>query len=360
MKLGGESLRRALLAWYRRKRRDLPWRQTRDAYRIWISEVMLQQTTVKAVVPYYRTFLRRYPTAERLASATEDEVIALWSGLGYYRRARNLHRGAQHLVRHHGGRFPTGLPAALEIPGVGRYTAAAVLSMAYGVALPVVDGNVRRVFARLFTLRGEGWQGDRAFYALAAEWLHSRSPGDWNQALMELGATICTPRVPLCARCPIRRHCRARLRGVIEQFPEPRPRRRPVKVVVTAAVIERRGRLLLTRRQEGGLLARLWELPQTALDGQAASDPAAEIKELHGLRVALGASLGQVRHAITYRRLRIEVRSTRLLSTPPQDPLRFRWVRRGELAALPISSMTRKIVASLAAAGGRTPKRRLP
>ena len=275
---------------------------------------------------------------DRLAAASEDDVLALWSGLGYYRRARNLHAGARHVVQH-GGRFPPSLEAALQVPGVGRYTAAAVLSIAYDLALPVVDGNVRRVFSRLFALRGARWRSDRSFYALAEEWLDPRSPADWNQALMELGATVCTPQNPDCSHCPLRGHCQARAQGAVERFPEKRPQRRPVTVAVAAAVIERNGRVLLVRRREGRLLGRMWEVPQTSLDGQAAPDLAHELAERHGFRVALGASLGQVRHAITYRRIRIEAVSA-LLSAPPQDPARFRWVHGG--SRFP-SSMTRKI-----------------
>ncbi len=353
-------MKRALLAWYRRNRRDLPWRRTRDAYRVWVSEVMLQQTVVKAVVPYYLAFLQRFPTVDRLAAASEDDVLALWSGLGYYRRARNLHAGAQHVVRH-GGHFPRSLEAALRVPGVGRYTAAAVLSIAYDMALPVVDGNVRRVFSRLFALRGARWHSDRSFYALAEEWLDPGSPGDWNQALMELGATVCTPQKPNCSRCPLRGHCQARARAEVERFPENRPQRRPVKVALAAAVIERNGRVLLVRRRPGKLLGRMWEVPQTSLDGQAAPDLARELAERHGLRVALGTALGQVRHAITHRRIRIDTVSARLLSEPPRDPAHFRWARRSELETLPISSMTRKILASAGAARAeaRAAKRRL-
>jgi len=354
-------LKRALLAWYRRTRRDLPWRRTKNAYRVWVSEVMLQQTTVKAVVPYYRAFLRRFPTVARLAAAPEDEVLALWSGLGYYRRARHLRAGARHLVQR-GGRFPRTLEAALQVPGVGPYTAAAVLSIAYDLALPVVDGNVRRVFSRLFALRGARWRGDRAFDAMAEEWLDRRSPGDWNQALMELGATVCTPQNPDCAHCPVRARCEARAQGAVERFPEKRPRRKPVEVAVAAAVIERQGRVLLVRRREGRLLGRLWEVPQTSLDGGAAPQLAGELEARHGLRVALGAPFGQSRHAITHRRVRIEAVSARLLAEPPPDSARFRWVRWSELEALPISSMTRKILSSAGAAPaqGRPARRRLP
>jgi A/G-specific adenine glycosylase len=202
-------LQRRLLAWYRRHRRDLPWRRTRDPYRVWVSEVMLQQTTVKAVVPYYESFLRRFPDSGALADAREDDVVAAWSGLGYYHRARNLQRGARHVRDQHAGRFPKTLEAALAVPGVGLYTASAVLSIAYGLPLPVVDGNVRRVLARVEALRGPKWRKDGPYYNRAQEWLDAREPGDWNQALMELGATVCAPRRPACPVCPLREDCRA-------------------------------------------------------------------------------------------------------------------------------------------------------
>ena len=231
-------LRRPLLDWYRRHRRDLPWRRTRDPYRIWVSEVMLQQTTVKTATPYYDAFLADFPDLASLARAAEEDVLALWSGLGYYHRARNLRRGARHVLERHAGRFPRTLEAALAVPGVGLYTASAVLSIAYGVPLPVVDGNVRRVLARLFALRGPEWRADAAFYNKADELLDRQAPGDWNQALMELGATVCAPRRPACPACPVRAHCEARALGIAEELPEGRARRAPVAVTVAAALVE--------------------------------------------------------------------------------------------------------------------------
>ena len=221
------ALRRSLLAWYRRHQRALPWRASRDPYRIWVSEVMLQQTTVAAVQPYYEAFLARFPDVRALATARVEDLLALWSGLGYYRRARHLHAAARAIVERHAGRFPRELAQALALPGVGPYTARAVLSIAYGVAEPVVDGNVRRVLARLLLLRGRAWRDERAFHAPAAELLAKRSPGDWNQAVMELGATVCTPRAPACPACPWRRSCAARAQGLQEQLPERKPRSAP-------------------------------------------------------------------------------------------------------------------------------------
>jgi A/G-specific adenine glycosylase len=251
------------------------------------------------VLAYYEAFLERFPSVEALAAAGEEEVLAAWSGLGYYHRARNLRRGAQHLARHHGGRFPRSLEAALAVPGVGLYTASAVLSIAFGAPLPVVDGNVRRVLARLFALRGPRWRRDGPFYLKAEELLDREQPGDWNQALMELGATICTPRSPGCPACPLRRECEALAQGLVDRLPEGRARRATQEVRVAAAILEREGRLLLVRRADGRLLGRMWEIPQTSLESRGYADLVEELRRRHGLEVAPGGLLARARHAIT-------------------------------------------------------------
>ena len=239
-------------------------------------------------------------------------MLAAWSGLGYYHRARNLHRGAQHVAERHGGRFPRTLEAALAVPGVGLYTASAVLSIAHGQPLPVVDGNVRRVLARLLALRGPEYRRDGPYYNRAEELLDRERPGDWNQALMELGATVCTPRKPGCDACPLRAHCRARALGLVDELPEGRARRAPVDVKVAAALVERDGRVLLVRRPEGRLLGGMWEVPQTSLESQGLPDLAAELEERHGLRVVPGALAVRARHAITFRRITLEGYRARL------------------------------------------------
>jgi A/G-specific adenine glycosylase len=342
-------LRRALLGWYDRSRRDLPWRRTRDPYRVWLAEVMLQQTTVKTATPYYEAFLKRFPTLQALAEEPEEEVLAAWSGLGYYHRARNLHRAAQHVAERHGGRFPRTLEAALSVPGVGLYTASAVLSIAYGQPLPVVDGNVRRVLARLLALRGPEYRKDGPYYNRAEELLDRERPGDWNQALMELGATVCTHRRPGCDACPLRSPCRARALGLVEELPEGRARRAPVDVKVAAALVERDGRVLLVRRPEGRLLGRMWEVPQTSLESRGLPDLARELEERHGLRVVPGALAVRARHAITFRRITLEGYRARLRPPVPSDPERFLWARPEEVKALPVSSSTRKLLRGLAA-----------
>ena len=341
------GLRKALLAWYRRHRRDLPWRRSRDPYRIWLSEVMLQQTTVKTATPYYEAFLERFPTLQALAAADEEAVLASWSGLGYYHRARNLLRAARHVVERHDGRFPGTLEAALAVPGVGLYTASAVLSIAHGAALPVVDGNVRRVLSRIFALRGEKWVKDAAFYNLADQLLDRDAPGDWNQALMELGATVCTPRNPACPACPARKSCLGLARGIVDELPEGRSRQAPVDVTVAAALVEKGGRLLLVRRAEGRLLGRMWEVPQTSLESRGLRDLVSELRERYGLEVEPGPLRVRARHAITFRRIRVEGYSARLRRTPPDDQERYRWTTLQEVKALPVSSMTRKLMTGL-------------
>ena len=344
------SLRRLLLGWYRRNRRALPWRKSKDPYRIWVSEVMLQQTTVKAVVPHYEAFLERYPTLASLAGASEDAVLGLWSGLGYYHRARNLLRGARHVVAHHAGRFPKSLEAALAVPGVGLYTGSAILSIAYGVPLPVVDGNVRRVLARLEALSGAGWKSDGPYYNRAEILLDREHPGDWNQALMELGASLCTPKKPACPACPVRSHCQALARGLVDRLPEARRKRAPVDVTVATAVIERNGRILLVRRPSGRLLGRMWEIPQTSLESRGYPDLVSELKERHGLDVAPGGLVARTRHAITFRRIRVESYEARLRSRVPADADRYFWAEPQELETLATSSLTRKVLRAVASA----------
>ena len=325
----------------------MPWRRTKDPYRIWVSEVMLQQTTVKTAMPYYEAFVERFPDAAKLAAANEEEVLALWSGLGYYHRARNLHRGARHVVEKHRGRFPKTLEAALAVPGVGLYTASAILSIAYGVALPVVDGNVRRVLARLLALHGPEWRSEAPYYNRAEEMLDRDAPGDWNQALMELGATVCTPRKPACPACPVRAGCKARARGIQEDLPEAKAKREPQAVTVAAALVERKGRVLLVRREAGRLMGRMWEVPQTSLESRGLADLRREVKERHGLGLVPGALVVEARHSITYRRIRVEGYRARLEGELPPDIERFRWAGPDEIPSIPMSSLTRKLLRGL-------------
>ncbi len=315
-------MRAALLRWYRRVRRDLPWRRRVSPYRTWVSEIMLQQTTVAAVTPKYEAFLRRFPDARALAAAPEDEVLQAWAGLGYYSRARNLHRAAKLVAAR--GEFPSDFEEVLALPGVGRYTAGAILSIAFGVPRAVVDGNVIRVFSRLFGLRGR--PKDPAFVAKVwerAEALVPKdAPGDWNQALMELGATVCSPESPSCGACPVARFCAAFRDGLQDRLPLPDARRAPVPVRWTCLWVERGGKVLLWKRSPGErLLKGLWGLPE------AGRVPAAP-----------GRRLGSVTHSITHHALSLTLREGALAPGAPLPP-EADWVPRARLRERLVSSL---------------------
>jgi len=235
----------------------------------------------------------------------------------------------------------------MAVPGVGLYTASAVLSIAHGLPLPVVDGNVRRVLARLLVLTGPEWRSDGPYYNRAQTLLDPEAPGDWNQAVMELGATVCTPRNPACPACPLRAYCGAHKQGIAASLPEGRARRAPVDVTVAAAVVEREGRYLLVRRAEGRLMGRMWEIPQTSLESRGLADLAKELRTRHGLEVSPGPLLTRARHTITYRRIRVEAYRARLRREPPADADRFRWATASEIGALAVSSMTQKVLREL-------------
>ena len=253
----------SLLDWYLDVRRDLPWRRSPDPYRVWLSEVMLQQTRVETVIPYFERFLERFPTVLDLAAATEDDVLSLWSGLGYYRRARSLREGARALLDRHGGEFPRTLEEALALPGVGPYTAAAILSIAYGLPHPVVDGNVERVVTRLLRWDANPRQASmkRKIRQLLESLIPQGRASDFNQAMMELGATVCVPAAPRCLECPVARACEARRHGDAESYPVLPPRRKTIDVRLEAGVIRNGDRYLLERSSGMSYLEGLWLFP---------------------------------------------------------------------------------------------------
>ena len=341
-----DGLRRALLPWYRRHARALPWREGRDAYRVWVSEIMLQQTQVATVQGYYERFLSRFPTVHALARAPLDRVLAAWSGLGYYRRARHLHEAAGIVVREHAGRVPSEPGTFAALPGVGRYTVGAVLSIGFGEPLPVLDGNVARVFSRLaarpWSIRRPA--DARALWALAEQLLDRRSPGDWNQALMELGATVCTPRAPRCGACPVRHACRAAAAGRQEDFPPPAPRRAGVRLRRAVALVERGGRVLLVKRS-GALLDGLWEPPGVELVGrEPARRSLTRALARLGVRGALHATATRIRHTITHRTIEALVWRCEPRPPLPRAGGRLRWVTRGE-HELALSALARRVLA---------------
>ncbi|MCX8035826.1 MAG: A/G-specific adenine glycosylase [Candidatus Sumerlaeia bacterium] len=314
-------LQRALLAWFRRHARDLPWRRTCDPYRVWLSEIMLQQTRVDTVIPYYRRFLKAFPTVRALAAAPFECVLKLWEGLGYYSRARNLHRAAQMIAGERNGVFPQSAAEWQHLPGVGRYTAAAVASIAFGECAAVLDGNVRRVLIRLFALdRPRATARQTALLWAIAETLvpHKRA-GDFNQAIMELGARVCTPRNPRCDVCPVRGHCEARKLGRQTQLPVRQARKALPHYDIVAAAIRRRGRYLLGRRRPDEMLGGLWEFPGGKVERGETHEQALrrEIREELGIEVAVGRHVASVRHAYSHFAITLHVYQCTLVGGRP-------------------------------------------
>ncbi|MBI3551659.1 MAG: A/G-specific adenine glycosylase [Elusimicrobia bacterium] len=322
-------MKKALLDWYRRRRRDLPWRRRVSPYRTWVSEIMLQQTTVAAVVPKYERFLERFPDLKALAAASEDEVLRAWSGLGYYSRARNLLRAAQKIVSEHGGEFPSDFDSILGLPGIGRYTAGAILSIAFGKAYPVLDGNVMRVFARYFGIRKDLKKAEtkKQLWASAEKLVDRGQPGDWNQALMELGATVCLPESPDCGACPVSRDCAAFRKNWQDELPVSPKRRDFIELKWTCLWIEDAGKVLLWKRSaQERFLKGHWGLP-----------------EPRHLRVKPGRLLRKERHTITHHKIAIEVRAAQSPKTFPKEAV---WVPKDRISERLVSSLWLKCLGS--------------
>jgi A/G-specific adenine glycosylase len=352
--------REALLSWYDANRRDLPWRRTRDPYEIWISEAMLQQTRVETVIPYYHRFLERFPDVGALASAELEEVYRLWAGLGYYSRARNLSKAAQDVMARFDGQLPDDAESLRTLPGIGRYTAGAVASIAFDRPEPVVDGNVERVLARRLGLRSPVKAPDTAkrIWEEAARLSQGARPGDLNQALMELGATVCTPRAPRCERCPWAKGCAAHHDGDAEQIPVKLSRSEPRAVRAAAALVLRDGKALIVLRPAGGLLGGLWELPGSEISrgDRPAEVLAARVRERTGLEIREVVAAGAVSHEFTHRRLRLhlfrcEAQTGRVRLA---GYARHRWMSTRGLAALATSTLTRKALSALLPSGSAT------
>ncbi|HEX4001113.1 MAG TPA: A/G-specific adenine glycosylase [Candidatus Acidoferrales bacterium] len=353
-----KSFQRNLLEWFRAHNRELPWRANRDPYRVWIAEIMLQQTRIAAVTPYYERFLAKFPTVEALARADQDDVLKLWSGLGYYSRARNLHRAAQEIVARHDREFPREFEAALALPGIGGYTAAAVLSIAFDAPLAVLDGNVARVLARLGAVRGDlreprRWRGlsATAQAQLAPKLPAHAVPGDWNQALMELGETVCTPQIPRCPACPVARWCLARARGLTREIPEPRKKRGPVRVRIAAMILrDPQGRTLLVQdpgAHDDVLFSRMWQFPAVEVTRHAQEELAAHVAktlEIDASSIELQA-LPAARHGVTFRNVTLLPFLVRVARLPKRP--RTRVLPLDRLGQLPVSSATHKIAAAL-------------
>jgi A/G-specific adenine glycosylase len=346
---------RPLRAWYRRHRRDLPWRRTSDPYAIWVSEIMLQQTQVATVIGYFERFLAAFPDIAALAAADEREVLGLWEGLGYYRRARQMHAAARLLVDDHDAVFPRELEQVQQLPGIGRYTAGAIVSIAFDKPAPILEANTVRLFSRLIGFRGDpaSVAGQKQLWRTAENVLPARGCGEINQALMELGSLVCTPRDPDCGRCPLAKVCVARRENAQREMPRPRVKPRIEEVREAAVVLWRGPHVLLRQRPHGERWAGLWDFlrfplaasKQPALDRELA----ASIREQSGLRSRFHEHMATLKHGVT--RFRITLDCYHARCQPGRGKLAagtWRWVKPDELAAFPLSVTGRKVARMIA------------
>jgi A/G-specific adenine glycosylase len=344
------TLARDLLGWYDAHRRDLPWRHTSDPYAVWVSEVMLQQTQVATVRGYYERWMERFPTVGALAEAREDDVLHAWEGLGYYSRARNLQKGARAVVADHGGRVPGTVDALRSLPGVGPYSAGAIASIAHGERAAIVDGNVVRVLCRVFGLRGDPTRAPlkAELWRLAEAAVPERRPGDFNQAMMELGATVCTPRGARCSECPLTRTCIAREAKIVEMLPQLPKRRDTIAVPRAAAIVFRDERVLVVQvPDDAPRWAGMWQFPNTDVLASEAASEAAEraVQEAAGLAVSVREPALVVRHSVTHYRITLDVFRTVSRRGAPR-PLRcraFAWKLPSELDGLAMPTAHRRI-----------------
>ena len=340
---------RRLLEWYDRHARRLPWRDEPTPYRVWVSEIMLQQTQVKTVLPYFERWMQRFPTLEALATATEQDVLQAWEGLGYYARARHLHQAARQVQAQYGGELPANRQQLEALPGVGRYTAGAIASIAFGQDEAALDGNIRRVLARVFnvSLPARSPEGEKTLWALARDTLPPGRSGDYNQALMDLGSSICTPHAPACLICPLTGLCEARELGLQEARPVLEAKPAVPRYTVTAAVIQRDGQVLIARRPENGLLGGLWEFPGGKVEpGETLPDCLRrEIREELGVEVQVGDAFGVYRHGYTHFKVTLHAFCCRLDGGEPKalQASELRWTAPGDLKNFPMGKIDRQI-----------------
>ncbi|QPC84433.1 A/G-specific adenine glycosylase [Phototrophicus methaneseepsis] len=354
-----DSLAQALLTWYDQNAATLPWRSSRDPYRIWLSEIMLQQTQIDTVIPYYTRFLAAYPTVEALAAAPQDDVLKLWEGLGYYSRARNLHKAAQQVVATHHGQFPKTADELRTLPGIGPYTAGAIASIAYDEATPVLDGNVIRVLTRIHAISEDVTQTatKNHLWGLAAEHVPQQRPGDYNQALMELGQTICTPRTPQCQSCPVNTLCEAYATGTQNQYPQKKKRAPTPHYDVAAGIIYNNdGHMLIAQRPNDGLLGGLWEFPGGKQEvGETLPETLKrELREELAIEVTVGNLFTKVKHGFTHFKITLhayecQYQGPMLPHTEPQliEAQAIAWVTQGELARYSFGKADRMVIEAL-------------
>lgn len=344
--------RESLLNWYAKAGRDLPWRKGCDPYAIWVSEIMLQQTQVKTVIPYYLRWLAQFPTIEQLADADLQQVLKAWEGLGYYTRARNLHRAAQEIVQHYGGVFPTKLEDVLALPGIGRTTAGGIVSAAFNQPVAILDGNVKRVLARLVALPVPPAKATKQLWQLSETLLDRAHPRDFNQALMDLGATICTPKHPNCHSCPWLPYCQAYNLGMQSQLPmRETSSPLPHKTIGVAVIWNDQGQILIDRRRPEGLLGGLWEFPGGKIEpGETVEECIKrEIQEELGIDIAVGDRLISIDHAYSHFRVTLIVHHCRHLAGVPQpiESDEIRWVTLDEIDQFPFPKANTQIITAL-------------
>lgn len=346
------ELRRSLLQWYRQQGRDLPWRKTQDPYKIWVSEIMLQQTQVKTVIPYYQRWIEQFPTVASLAQADQQTVLKAWQGLGYYARARNLHQAAQVVINQRGGIFPQTLEEAIALPGIGRTTAGGILSAAFNQPAAILDGNVKRVLARLIALSKPPNRAQAKLWNLSEQLLDVHHARDFNQALMDLGATVCIPKNPQCEECPWASHCRAYAINLQYQIPMTESRSAlPHKQIGVAVIWNDDGKILIDRRKQEGLLGGLWEFPGGKIEPNESVEDCIrrEIKEELDIEVTVGDRLITIEHTYSHFRVTLNVHHCQHISGKPQ-PLEcdeICWVTMDEIHAYPFPKANEKIIAAL-------------
>jgi A/G-specific adenine glycosylase len=344
-----ETFSRLLLEWYRRSHRQMPWRGHPDPYAVWISEAMLQQTRVETVIPYFQRWMTLFPSINSLAAASEQEVLNAWEGLGYYSRVRNLRKAAIEICEKYSGSLPQTVEELVTLPGIGEYTAAAIASIAFGQNEAVLDGNVKRVLARVFNLQApaNSAAGEKVFWQLARDLVPAVSAGDYNQAVMDLGAVVCTPRAPNCPECPLADLCEAKKSGLQAALPV-RLEKPPIPhYLVCAAVITKGDTLLIARRPSKGLLGGMWEFPGGKVEPGETHHHALqrEIDEELGCKVAVGVMIGIYKHAYTHFRVTLHAYRCDIISGEPKalDASEIRWVTPAELKRFPMGKIDRMI-----------------
>ena len=343
-----------ILAWYNQNARELPWRGLSDPYSIWVSEIMLQQTRVETVIPYFQRWMQHFPSVFELAAAPQQEILNLWEGLGYYARARNLHQAAQIIVKEHDGKLPSNAATLQQLPGIGRYTAAAIASIAFGEDAAALDGNIRRVLARVFDVAepARSTTGERTLWQLAEENLPPGEASEYNQALMDLGATICTPSSPDCVHCPVVNLCQAHALGIQEHRPVAKPKTKIPHHTVTAAILQNNGKVFIAQRPDKGLLGGMWEFPggKTKPEESLQACLKREICEELNVDIQIGNLFGTYEHAFTHFRITLHAFECQLVgSQQPQatEHTALRWVSLSDLANYPMGKIDRQIAEKL-------------